>query len=93
MPAQLHVNIRHLTPSLPIVFTVNLNFLLIRALGGWGLSHFENDFVKAQLAVRYHMRFTISFFHIFHYYFMFPSRIFCRCYLTAQSDGSPNGQH
>lgn len=87
MPAQLLVNTRNLTLSLPIVFTVNLDFLLIRAHQE-GVAYFENYFLKTQLAIRYHMCFTISFFHIFHYYFMFPTRIFCRRYLTTQSDGS-----
>lgn len=75
-------------PSLPTVFPVNLSFLLIRTHSvGWPTLS-TNYFTKAQLAVRHLMRFTISSFLIFHYYFMFPTRIFRRRCLTTQSDGS-----
>lgn len=87
MPFQPHVNTRDLTrpsqQSFPLISTSYLSAPVWR-----GATHFENYFTKAQLAVRYHMRFTISSFLIFHYYFMFPTRIFRRCCLTTQSDGS-----
>lgn len=71
----------------PIVFRLNLDLLLIGSHQE-AVTHFENYFVKAQLAVRFLMCFDISLFHVFHYYFVFPTRIFCRHYLTTQSDGS-----